>query len=104
MCRQEVKPHEALRGSRYVLLKNEKNWTEKQNEIFKAIQVSNDQVSAAWRLREEFKDIFGGDSYAEASTCFKLWLESVKEAAVQERTELPRGLDAITRACAMHLS
>ena len=55
VCRQEVKPHEALKGSRYVPLKNEKNWTEKQNEIFKAIQVSNDQVSAAWRLRESIR-------------------------------------------------
>ena len=50
VCRQEVKPHEALKGSRYVLLKNEKNRTGKQNEIFKAIQVSNDQVSVAWQL------------------------------------------------------
>ena len=55
VCRQEVKPHEALKGSRYVLLKNEKNWTAKQNDIFKAIQVSNDQVSAAWRLRESLR-------------------------------------------------
>lgn len=86
--RREVKTHEALKGSRYVLLKNEKNRTEKQNEIFKAIQASNIQVSIAWRLREEFKAIFGGDSYTEASTYFKLWLESVKNAAVQEVIEI----------------
>ena len=88
MRRREVKPHETLKGSRYALLKNEKNRTEKQNEVFQAIQASNYQVSITWRLREEFKDIFGGDSYAEASTYFKLWLESVKNAAVREVTEI----------------
>ncbi len=87
MRRREVKTHEVLKGSRYVLLKNETNRTGKQNEIFKAIQASNVQVGIAWRLREEFKAIFGGDSYAEASTYFKLWLESVKNAAVQEVME-----------------
>lgn len=86
--RREVKTHEEHKNSRYALLKNEENRTQKQHEIFKVIQASNYQVSIAWRLREEFKAIFGCDSYADASIYMKLWFESVKEAAVKEVTEI----------------
>ena len=88
MRRREAKTHEELKNSRYALLKNEENRTEKQHEIFKTIQESNYQVSIAWRLREEVKAIFGCDSYSEASNYIKLWFESVEEAAVKEVTEI----------------
>ena len=39
-------------------------------------------------MREEFKAIFGCDSYSEVSAYIKLWFESVKEAAVKEVTEM----------------
>ncbi len=82
--RREVKTHSELKGTRYVLLKNEENRTKKQDEIFKIIQESNLQVSFAWRLREEFKGIFECSSFAEAKTYFELWLTSVQDAAVKE--------------------
>ncbi len=73
-----------LKGSRYALLKNEQNRTQKQNEIFQVIQKANLQVSLAWRLREEFKGIFECTSFAEAKNYLELWLASVQETAVQE--------------------
>ena len=82
--RREVKTHSELKGTRYVLLKNEENRTKKQDEIFKIIQESNLQVSFAWRLSEEFKGIFECSSFAEAKTYFELWLTSVQDAAVKE--------------------
>ncbi len=82
--RREVKQHEELKHSRYALLKNEQNRTQKQDEIFKVIQESNLQVSVAWRLREEFKAIFECRSLSDTKQYFQLWFESVKEAAVKE--------------------
>ena len=82
--RREAKTNPELKGTRYVLLKNETNRTQKQDEIFKVIQESNLQVSLAWRLREEFKGIFECHSFAEAKTYFELWLTSVQDATVTE--------------------
>ena len=45
--RREAKTNPELKGTRYVLLKNEDNRTQKQDEIFKVIQESNLQVSIA---------------------------------------------------------
>ena len=82
--RREVKQHDELKHSRYALLKNKANRTENQEDIFQAIQKLNLQVSIAWRLREEFKAIFRCRTFADAKKYFKLWLESVKEEAVNE--------------------
>ncbi len=86
--RREAKNNEELKHSRWALLKNEDKRTEKQDEVFKVIQTANFQVSIAWRLREEFKSIFGGDSYSESDTYFGLWLESVKKESVKEVTKV----------------
>lgn len=86
--RWEVKSREECKGSGYALLKNERNRTQKQDKIFKVVQESSFQISIAWWLRGEFKAIFGIHSYVEASTYFKLWLESMKEAAVKGVMEI----------------
>ena len=82
--RREVKSHPELKGTRYVLLKNEKNRTAKQDEIFKVVQEANLEVSHAWRLREEFKGIFECSSFAQAKRYFDLWLKSVEQMGVRE--------------------
>lgn len=86
--RREVKQHDALKNSRYALLKNEANRTTNQEEIFRAIQKLNLQVSIAWRLREDFKAIFRCRTFADAKKYFELWLEQVNEEAVKEVTQI----------------
>ncbi len=80
---REVKTHSELKGTRCVLLKNEKNGTKKQDEIFNIFQESNLQVSFSWRLLEEFKGIFECSSFAEAKTYCKLWHTGVQGEAVK---------------------
>ena len=82
--RREVKDHPELKGSRYALLKNEKNRTKKQEEIFQVVKESNLNVSVAWRLREDFKAIFECTSFKEAKAYLNLWLDEVQEAGVKE--------------------
>ncbi len=56
--RREVKNNDALINARYALLKNEENLTEKQREKFELIKSANFQVSKAWHIRENFKELF----------------------------------------------
>ncbi len=82
--RREVKDHPELKGSQYALLKNEKNRTQKQEEIFQVIQEANLHVSVAWRFREDFKAIFECASFQEAKEYLNLWLDEVQETGIQE--------------------
>lgn len=106
--RREVKSHPELKGSRYALLKNEANRTEKQDAIFKVVQASNLEVSQAWRLREEFKGIFECTCFAEAKTYFELWLTSVEESAVKEVIKIAemfkKHFDGVCNALCHHQS
>lgn len=82
--RREVKQHEELKNSRFVLLKNKVNLTDKQQLIFEHIQATNYQVSKAWRIREDFKDIFGSQTMPEAITLFIKWGASVLNTNIKE--------------------
>ena len=56
--RKEVKEQELLRKSRWTLLKNYQNHTEKQRLQWEAILNTNLETAKAWRVRETFKDIY----------------------------------------------
>jgi transposase len=74
--RREVKQHDELKNSRYVLLKNQNNLTEKQHERFELIKSANFQVSKAWHIRENFKDLFGySNNEIEAQSIFHNWIQ-----------------------------
>ncbi len=82
--RREVKQHEGLKNSRFVLLKNKENLTAKQQIIFEHIQSANYQVSKAWQTRENFRDIFGSPSTEEALSLFIKWGASVLKTNIKE--------------------
>jgi transposase len=56
--RREVKHHQGLKHSRYTLLKNPANLSEKQRIHFESIADANYEVSKAWQVRENFKELF----------------------------------------------
>lgn len=68
--RREVYDNEILRNSRYVLLKNEENLTEKQRVKYDLIKDTNLQVTKAWHIRENFKSLF--DYYNEENGALEL--------------------------------
>ena len=82
--RREVKHHEELKNSRFVLLKNKANLTDKQQIVFEHIQAANYQVSKAWRVREDFRDIFGSPTAQEAIPLFIKWGASVLNTNIKE--------------------
>jgi transposase len=88
--RREVKDHEELKNSRYALLKNQENLTEKQRIKFKSIQGANFEVSKAWLIREDFKEIFKSANMEEAVGLFWKWGASAINANIQEMTKIAK--------------
>ncbi len=83
--RREVKQHGELKNSRYVLLKNQNNLTEKQHEKFELIKSANFQVAKAWHIRENFKDLFGcSNNEVEAQSIFENWIQDSYQKCIKE--------------------
>jgi transposase len=82
--RREVKEHAELKESRYALLKNEENLTEKQRIKFEEIRAANYEVGRAWEVRENFKEVFKNVSLEESESIFWEWYNSVKTTKINE--------------------
>ncbi len=83
--RREVKNHEELKNSRYVLLKNQVNLTKDQQELFEKIKYANFQVSKAWHIKENFKDLFGcSNNEIEAKSILLNWVQDSYKKCIKE--------------------
>lgn len=83
--KREVKTNEELRNSRYVLLKNQENLTEKQRIKFDAIRRANYEVSKAWEVRENFRDLFNQEhKKANGFMLFIKWAQSSISKQIKE--------------------
>lgn len=81
--RREVKQHQELKNSRYTLLKNPENLTEKQRIHFDAIADANYEVSKAWQVRENFKDLFSSGKLF-ARLLFNRWTMDATRRKIKE--------------------
>lgn len=84
--RREVKQHEELKNSRYALLKNPENLTDKQHIHFDAIAGANYEVSKAWQVRENFKDLFS----SEKLYAWKLYLKWTVDSQKRKIKEIDK--------------
>jgi transposase len=82
--RCEVKEHEELKESRYVLLENKENLTEKQKIKFEEIRAANFEVGRAWEARENLKEIFKNKTFEESEAIFQQWHQAVKKSGIAE--------------------
>jgi len=85
--RREVKTNEELNNSRYALLKNPENLPDKQQLKFDAIRNANFEVSKAWQVRENFKDIFSSNKQNGLSI-FTFWVVDAINQKVNEVTKV----------------
>lgn len=81
--RREVKHQQELKNSRYTLLKNPENLTEKQRIQFEAISNANYEVSKAWQVRENFKDLFSSGKLL-AWSLFNRWTADAIRRGIKE--------------------
>jgi transposase len=81
---REVKTLQKLKSTRYVVLKNQQNLTKKQPLKFEAIRVANYQVSKAWRVRENFKDLFYSQNKHDGVEFFCKWAGDALNRQIKE--------------------
>lgn len=87
--RIEVKENEELKNSRYALLKNPENLTEKQRIKFEAIYKANYKVSRAWQVRENFKAMFGKETEkVNGFILFYKWVQNSTNKNIKEVTKV----------------
>lgn len=86
--KREVKKNEVLRNSRYAILKNTINLTDKQHFKFEEVLRANTQVGYVWGLKESFKSLFGCKDYQEALNRFSDWNSFVMWEAIPELTKV----------------
>jgi transposase len=84
--RREVKKHEDLKNTKYIFLKNPENQTEKQRIKFESISKANYEVSRAWQVKENFRDIFGCETITEAFSLIFQWLGNSIRVNINEIT------------------
>ena len=86
--KREVKKNEVLKNSRYAMLKNKFNLTEKQHFKFEEVLRLNTEVSYIWRLKECFKGLFGCKDYQEAFNRYSDWKSFVNWERIPELTKV----------------
>ena len=57
--KSEVKANEELKKTKYLFLKSKENWTQNQEIKFQEINQINLKTADAWRMKENFKEIYG---------------------------------------------
>jgi transposase len=88
-CRKrEVKKYEELRKTKWIFLKDKANLTDEQYFKFESISKSNYEVSRAWQVKENFRDILYRQTPQAAFSLFYMWKESAKHAGIKEIDEV----------------
>lgn len=82
--KREVKRHEELKNTKYLFLKNPENQTEKQRIKFETISSVNYEVSRAWRVKENFRALFGCKSIKEATILLIRWMGNAIQTNITE--------------------
>lgn len=72
-----------MKNSRYALLKNPENLTERQRIHFEAIADANYEVSKAWQVRENFKALFSKGKLL-ATLSFLQWAKDATKRKIKE--------------------
>ena len=86
--RREVKQHQALKQTKYLFLKDKMNFTDQQHFKFESIKNANYQVSRAWQIKENFRDILFMQPAAEAMTLYRMWRRDALQFNIKEINEV----------------
>lgn len=82
--RREVKIHDALKETKYIFLKDHDNLTEKQRIKFESIKGVNYEVSRAWSIKENFRDIQFKQTSTAAFNIFMRWRQDALNSKIPE--------------------
>ena len=92
--RREVKLHEDLKRTKYLWLKDTNNFTDKQYATFEAIRGANYEVSRAWQVKENFRDIqFRQENYQSALSIYMFWKQNALRVNIPEINQVVEMFD-----------
>jgi len=82
--KKEVKEAPILKRTKYLMLKNSESLSDKERARFMEIEAMNLRTSKAWKMRENFMEIFEKEREEEASAYFDRWYENVMKSNLEE--------------------
>lgn len=85
---REVKTQAVLKQTRYIFLKDKTNLSEKQKLKFESIKELNFEVSKAWQIKENFRDIQFKQPREEALSLYETWVADALEGNIKEINEV----------------
>jgi len=91
--RREVKQNENLKNTKYLLLKDKMNFTDEQYFKFESIRKANYEVSRAWQVKENFRDITFRQSPERAATIYRMWRQNALNVKIKEINEVIETFD-----------
>ena len=104
----ERKAAEAVKGSRFALLKNPENLTERQATSLEAIARSDKRLYRGYLLKEGLRDVFKAQDGEEARLRLDKWLSWACRCRIPEFVDLSKKVrrhrDAIVRAVELNIS
>lgn len=86
--KREVKNQDELKKTKYLWLKDKRNFTENQKKKFEEISACNYEVSRAWTIKENFRDIQFRQTAKAATELYDCWRSNALEANIEEITEV----------------
>jgi transposase len=81
--RREVSHYDELKNTNFALLRNPENLTEKQRIKFESIIGANYEVSRAWQIRKNFKELFCSEKLF-TWTPYNKWTTDSKRKNIKE--------------------
>lgn len=72
-----------LGGTKYLFLRNSKNWTQDHEEMFQMVRELNLKVAEAWALKEDFNEFWKQEKRGMGESLFTRWYEAVFESGIK---------------------
>jgi transposase len=91
--RREVKHNDALKNSKYLFLKDKMNLTDEQYFKFESIRKANYEVSRAWQVKENFRDISFRQTPQSALTLYSMWRQNALNVNIKEINQVIETFD-----------
>lgn len=91
--KREVKIHDELKKSKYLFLKDKMNFTDKQSIAFDSISKANFEVSRAWKVKENFRDIAFRQNRLDALALYSFWRMDAQRTNIKEINEVVKMFD-----------
>jgi len=90
--KKEVKKEPLLKKAKYVMLKNSDKLTDKQRAKFMEINLANLDTAKAWKMKENFMEIFTSKTTDEASAFFDAWYKNVSKSNIEPMKKIAETL------------